>query len=232
MTSQHWNAFRITDPLWWESAEYLCRKWRSFRQNDDIFVAMTLSLRKHAYLLFWYHVFTWVSVRFSRAASSILSWTLKYFCLSKLDSSELSWWSVKAVRAFRGFLGFRLDDWSPPSPPGLDGVPLKSLLFSSRSSARKSLVISLLCFEILSWSNSVLERELKSPRNLACSALGLNPGRCQHPPCTHRARHLTDCITGPLAKIKVMQVYESEYHKLILSKVPFENITIPIRKYM
>ena len=46
------------------------------------------------YLLFWYHVFTCVSVRLREAANSILSCTLRYFCLSKLRSSWASWWSV------------------------------------------------------------------------------------------------------------------------------------------
>ena len=58
------------------------------------------------HLLFWYQVFTCVSVRLSLAASSILSCTLRYFCRSKLFSRQPSWWSVKAVRAFRGFLDF------------------------------------------------------------------------------------------------------------------------------
>ena len=49
------------------------------------------------YLLFWYQVLTCVSVRLSFAASSIRSWTLRYFCLSKLVSRVWSWWSVKAV---------------------------------------------------------------------------------------------------------------------------------------
>uniref|UniRef100_A0A8C9ML77 Uncharacterized protein n=1 Tax=Serinus canaria TaxID=9135 RepID=A0A8C9ML77_SERCA len=44
----------------------------------------------HFYLLFWYHVFTCVSVRLREAASSILSCTLRYFCLSKLRSSWAS----------------------------------------------------------------------------------------------------------------------------------------------
>lgn len=57
-----------------------------------------------SYLLFWYHVFTWVSVSCSLAASSILSCTLRYFCRSKLFSRVWSWWSVKAVRAFLCFL--------------------------------------------------------------------------------------------------------------------------------
>lgn len=56
------------------------------------------------YLLFWYHVLTCVSVNWSFAASSILSCTLKYFCLSKLFSSVWSWWSVNAVLAFLCFL--------------------------------------------------------------------------------------------------------------------------------
>lgn len=56
------------------------------------------------YLRFWYQVLTCVSVRLREAASSIRSWTLRYFWRSKLRSSCASWWSVKAVRAFLGFL--------------------------------------------------------------------------------------------------------------------------------
>lgn len=56
-----------------------------------------------AYRLFWYHVLTCVSVRLRAAARSMRSCTLRYFCRSKLLSSWLSWWSVKAVRALRGF---------------------------------------------------------------------------------------------------------------------------------
>lgn len=59
---------------------------------------------RFAYLLFWYHVFTCVSVSCSFAASSILSCTLRYFCRSKLFSRVWSWWSVNAVRALRCFL--------------------------------------------------------------------------------------------------------------------------------
>lgn len=55
------------------------------------------------YRLFWYHVLTCVSVRLRAAARSMRSCTLRYFCRSKLLSSWLSWWSVKAVRALRGF---------------------------------------------------------------------------------------------------------------------------------
>lgn len=55
------------------------------------------------YLRFWYQVLTCVSVRLREAASSMRSWTLRYFCRSKLRSSCASWWSVKAVRAFLGF---------------------------------------------------------------------------------------------------------------------------------
>lgn len=55
------------------------------------------------YLRFWYQVLTCVSVRLREAASSMRSWTLRYFCRSKLRSSWASWWSVKAVRAFLGF---------------------------------------------------------------------------------------------------------------------------------
>ena len=55
------------------------------------------------YRLFWYQVLTCVSVRLRAAARSMRSCTLRYFCRSKLLSSWLSWWSVKAVRALRGF---------------------------------------------------------------------------------------------------------------------------------
>lgn len=53
--------------------------------------------------LFWYQVLTCVSVRLRAAARSMRSCTLRYFCRSKLLSSWLSWWSVKAVLALRGF---------------------------------------------------------------------------------------------------------------------------------
>ena len=58
------------------------------------------------YLLFWYHVFTWVSESPNLVANSILSWTLRYFCLAKCFSKLFNCWSVKAVLAFRGFLIF------------------------------------------------------------------------------------------------------------------------------
>lgn len=61
----------------------------------------TFSMR--LYLRFWYQVLTCVSVRLREAASSIRSWTLRYFWRSKLRSNCASWWSVKAVRAFLGF---------------------------------------------------------------------------------------------------------------------------------
>ena len=55
------------------------------------------------HLLFWYQVFTCVSDRFSFAANSILSCTLRYFCLSKLFSKLFNWWSENAVLAFLCF---------------------------------------------------------------------------------------------------------------------------------
>ena len=69
------------------------------------------------YLLFWYHVFTWVSVRLSLAASSILSCTDKYFCLSKLLSKVCNWLSEKAVRAFLCFFEKLEECWLRPSSP-------------------------------------------------------------------------------------------------------------------
>lgn len=68
-----------------------------------------------AYLLFWYHVFTCVSVKLSLAANSILSCTLKYFCRSKLFSNVCNCKSVNAVRAFRCFL--LKDELVPPELP-------------------------------------------------------------------------------------------------------------------
>lgn len=57
-----------------------------------------------AYLRFWYHVLTCVSVSCNCLARSILSCTLRYFCRSKFFSRVCSWWSVNAVRALRCFL--------------------------------------------------------------------------------------------------------------------------------
>ena len=45
----------------------------------------------HLVLRFWYQVLTWVSDRLSLAASSCLSWTLRYFCFSKVLSRVWSW---------------------------------------------------------------------------------------------------------------------------------------------
>ena len=70
-----------------------------------------------AYLRFWYHVLTCVSVRLSLAASSILSCTLRYFCRSKLFSKVCNWWSVNAVRAFRCFLVRFPLEWPLLPPP-------------------------------------------------------------------------------------------------------------------
>lgn len=72
-------------------------------------------------LLFWYHVFTCVSVKLNFAANSILSWTLRYFCLSKLFSNVCSWRSVNAVLAFLCFLFIvppdDFDEFKESSPP-------------------------------------------------------------------------------------------------------------------
>ena len=57
-----------------------------------------------SHLLFWYHVLTCVSLSPSLAASSRRSWTLRYFCRSKLRSRQRSCWSLNAVLALRGFL--------------------------------------------------------------------------------------------------------------------------------
>lgn len=68
------------------------------------------------YLRFWYQVLTWVSLRFNLEASSMRSWTLRYFWRSKLCSRVFNWWSVNAVRAFRVFLTLPPPPWPPPSP--------------------------------------------------------------------------------------------------------------------
>lgn len=78
------------------------RKQRTLLPPSRIPHPSTLSTR--LYLRFWYQVLTCVSVRLREAASSIRSWTLKYFWRSKLRSNCANWWSVKAVRAFLGFL--------------------------------------------------------------------------------------------------------------------------------
>ncbi len=81
------------------------------------------SCKMSFYLLFWYQVFTCVSVRLRRAASSMRSCTLRYFCRSKLLSRELSWWSVNAVRALRGFFAFN-EPSGPPSIPEVKKVTM------------------------------------------------------------------------------------------------------------
>ena len=87
-----------------------------------------------AYLRFWYHVFTCVSDRFRRAANSIRSCTLRYFCRSKLCSREVSCWSVKAVRALRAFL--LVFSWFS----FVSRCPLSELLDSSSRSESESAV--------------------------------------------------------------------------------------------
>ena len=86
----------------------------------------TAVCRFHLVRRFWYHVFTWVSDRLSLAASSIRSWTERYFCLSKLFSSVCNWWSVNAVRAFRCFFCIFSSHLDPlPEVPLLfDPLPL------------------------------------------------------------------------------------------------------------
>jgi hypothetical protein len=79
-------------------------------------------------LRFWYHVFTCVSDRLRRAASSIRSCTLRYFCRSKLFSKQFNCWSVNAVRALRGFLfDFNVLPfiiWPPPLSDVLVSSPI------------------------------------------------------------------------------------------------------------
>jgi hypothetical protein len=74
-----------------------------------------LNEKINIYLLFWYHVLTCVSLRFNLLASSIRSWTLRYFWRSNDFSRVWSWWSVNAVRAFRCFLLSPDDPFLNPS---------------------------------------------------------------------------------------------------------------------
>ena len=67
---------------WWRAARLPCSANNSIPTEVVLF---------HLVLLFWYQVFTWVSVKFSLAASSCLSCTDKYFCFSKDLSSVWSW---------------------------------------------------------------------------------------------------------------------------------------------
>lgn len=87
-------------------AWFLCCKYSDFPTVKTAFCSIFYSISVYfsvPYRLFWYQVLTCVSVRLRAAARSMRSCTLRYFCRSKLLSSWLSWWSVKAVRALRGF---------------------------------------------------------------------------------------------------------------------------------
>ncbi len=103
------HVFRTSPivPKWW----YL---WSTFLypfQNGQLPLETSLAywLIGHnficwTYLLFWYQVFTWVSVRFRSSATFPLSATERYFCDRNLRSRNASWAWVKAVRRRRGFL--------------------------------------------------------------------------------------------------------------------------------
>lgn len=67
-----------------------------------------------SHLRFWYQVLTCVSLSCREAASSMRSWTLRYFCFWKLVSSLDSCWSLNAVRALRDFLGWKVEAGAPP----------------------------------------------------------------------------------------------------------------------
>lgn len=85
---------------------------------------------KLTHLLFWYHVFTCMSERCSFSANCIRSCTERYFCLSKVRSSSLSWWSEKAVLAFLTFLLFPtpLSSWQLPLPAPVIAVGVGTAL--------------------------------------------------------------------------------------------------------
>lgn len=88
----------INIPVWCKRVFY-----RASKSSSTAFCCRLISDDAVSYRLFWYQVLTCVSVRLRAAARSMRSCTLRYFCRSKLLSSWLSWWSVKAVRALRGF---------------------------------------------------------------------------------------------------------------------------------
>lgn len=54
----------------------------------------------HLFLLFWNHIFTWVSVRWRLAASPARSELLRYLFISKVDSSWKTCEREKTVRVF------------------------------------------------------------------------------------------------------------------------------------
>lgn len=98
-------GFHTADMNHSSSKRVFYRASKSFccRTSSTTFCCCLISDDAVSYRLFWYQVLTCVSVRLRAAARSMRSCTLRYFCRSKLLSSWLSWWSVKAVRALRGF---------------------------------------------------------------------------------------------------------------------------------
>lgn len=71
--------------------------------------------KKHswiAYRRFWYHVFTWVSLKFNASATSLRSATDKYFWHRNFRSKYANCECVNAVRRRRGFRP-TLSVWNP-----------------------------------------------------------------------------------------------------------------------
>lgn len=66
---------------------------RSSSRNGPVF-----TVYESSYRLFWNQHFTWASAKWSLAASSIRSWTLRYFVRSKLFSKA---WSCRSENAAR-----------------------------------------------------------------------------------------------------------------------------------
>ena len=87
-----------------------------FCQKESAMSYQSLAMQGYsaAYLRFWYHVLTCVSVRPRHSATSALSATLRYFWQPNLRSRYCSWACVKAVLRRRSFLGA---DLPPPLPP-------------------------------------------------------------------------------------------------------------------
>lgn len=106
----------------------------------DKFYTQTLLL-KAFYLLFWYQVFTWVSLRFSRCAMSNRSCTLRYFCFSKDSSRDWSCLSLKIVRALRDLRLSGLSDRFGPTKKWSMGLAQKKTRSTVRLTTSSSIRI-------------------------------------------------------------------------------------------
>lgn len=91
--------------------------WKRFWEDERVQERgwVLVPARPGAHLRFWYQVLTCVSLSWSEAASSMRSWTLRYFCFWKLLSRRDSCCSLNAVRALRDFFGWKVECEAPPS---------------------------------------------------------------------------------------------------------------------